>query len=149
MLASRALISPRSCGPCPMDEDKEEEQKNEEEKAKNKNTQNQKGRKRKRRVRTSGNTKNMAGIVVSAPTYIVEWSTEILGLRSRRVGKHLATFMVFKAKHGRADGISHRTPSKHERCLSTGAPIDGQPRTNLMNIYRAWGGLTVDRVARR
>ena len=86
------------------------------------------------KVRTPGNTKNMAGMVVSEPTDIVERSKEILGLRSRRVGKRLATLMVFKAKHGRAAGISHRTPSKHERTLSTGAPIDGQPPTNLMKF---------------
>ena len=134
MRASRALRSPRSCGPCPLDEDKEEEQKDEDEKAKNKNTQNQKGRMRRRRVRTPGNTTNLAGMVVSEPTDIVERSKEILGLRSRRVGKRLAILMVFKAKHGRAAGISHRTPSKHERTLSTGAPIDGQPPTNLMKF---------------
>jgi len=70
-----------------MDQDKEEEQMDEEDKATNKNTQNQKGRRRRRRVRTPGNTKNMAGMVVSEPTDIVERSREILGLRSRRVGK--------------------------------------------------------------
>jgi hypothetical protein len=59
----------------------------EEDKATNENTQNQKGRRRRRRVRTPGNTKNMAGMVVSEPTDIVERSREILGLRSRRVGK--------------------------------------------------------------
>ena len=78
-----------------MDQDKEEEQMDEEDKATNKNTQNQKGRRRRRRVRTPGNTKNMAGMVVSEPTDIVERSREILGLRSRRVGKRLAILMVF------------------------------------------------------
>ena len=67
----------------------------EEDKATNENTQNQKGRRRRRRVRTPGNTKNMAGMVVSEPTDIVERSREILGLRSRRVGKRLAILMVF------------------------------------------------------
>ena len=149
MRASRALRSPRSCGPFPMDEDKEEEQKDEEEKAKKKNTQNQKGRRRRRRVRTPGNTKNMAGMVVSEPTDIVEQSKEILGLRSRRVGKRLTTLMVFKAKHGRAAGISPRPPPK-----SRTHPIDGRPYRRATSnkpyeIYRAWGGLQVDRVARR
>ncbi len=139
MHASRALRSPRSCGPCPMDQDKEEEQKDEEDKATNKNTQNQKMR-RRRRVRTPGNPKNMAGMVVSERTAIVERSRKILGLRSRRVGKRLAILMVFKAKHGRAAGISHLTPSKHERTLSTGAPIDGQPPTNLMKFIRLGEG---------
>ncbi len=67
----------------------------EEDKATNKNTQNQTRRRRRRRVRTPGYTKNMAGRVVSEPTDIVERSREILGLRSRRVGKRLAILMVF------------------------------------------------------
>ena len=114
-----------------MDQDKEEEQMDEEDKATNKNTQNQKGRRRRRRVRTPGNTKNMAGMVVSEPTDIVERSREILGLRSRRVGKRLAILMVFK-------GVPKRKKEKPREVTYCGI---AQPSPEPWGAYRPSGGL--------
>ncbi len=82
MCASRALRSPRSCGPCPLDEDKEEERKDEEEKAKKKNTQNQRGRMRRRRVRATPSPKYPA----QYPQAGTQQFRKILG-RFRRVSK--------------------------------------------------------------
>ena len=103
----------------------------EEDKATNENTQNQKGRRRRRRVQTPGNTKNMAGMVVSEPTDIVERSREILGLRSRRVGKRLAILMVFK-------GLPKRKKEKPREVTYCGI---AQPSPESWGAYRPSGGL--------
>ena len=131
-----------------MDEDKEEEQKDEEEKAKNKNTQNQKGRRMRRRVRTPGNKTygRNGGLGTHRYRRTVQrnpWSSKSKG---REALGH-SHGVQGKTRQGRRNFTPNTLKARTH-------PIDGRPYRRATSnkpyeIYKARGGLPVDRVARR